>query len=131
VQPLVRRDVARFAAPAAFLVAITILIVLVHSGLSAGGGTAKTKTSAAPKHTTTRASKPKQKHHKSTTGTAATGSTASTATGTGPAQYYTVQSGDTFGSIASREGTTVTELEALNPGVSTTSLQVGQQIRVK
>jgi LysM repeat protein len=42
-----------------------------------------------------------------------------------------VQSGDTFFSIASRNATSVAELEGLNPGISSNSLQVGQKIRVK
>jgi LysM repeat protein len=42
-----------------------------------------------------------------------------------------VQTGDTFGTIASKEGITVEQLQALNPGVSTNALQVGQKLRVK
>jgi len=42
-----------------------------------------------------------------------------------------VESGDTFGSIAAKEGITVSELQALNPGVSSNALQVGQKLRVK
>jgi LysM repeat protein len=42
-----------------------------------------------------------------------------------------VQTGDTFGAIAARNGTSVSELERLNPGVSSNALQVGQRIRVK
>lgn len=61
--------------------------------------------------------------------TAPTPSTARTTTA--GAQYYTVQSGDTFGSIASSHGIAVTDLETLNPGVSSNALQVGQRIRVK
>ena len=44
---------------------------------------------------------------------------------------YTVQSGDTFGSIASKTGTTVARLEQLNPGVDPAALHVGQKIRVQ
>ena len=47
------------------------------------------------------------------------------------AQYYVVQSGDTFGSIAAHYGTTVSAIEALNAGVSPNALSVGQKIRVK
>jgi LysM repeat protein len=42
-----------------------------------------------------------------------------------------VQSGDTFGTIAAREGIAVGRLEQLNPGVSSSALAVGQRIRVK
>jgi LysM repeat protein len=44
---------------------------------------------------------------------------------------YTVQSGDTFASIAIKEGTTVARLEHLNPGVDPTTLHIGEKIRVK
>ncbi len=65
------------------------------------------------------------------TTTEATTSTTSSGTSVAGAEYTTVQTGDTFGSIAGRNGTTVAQLEALNPGVSSNALQVGQQIRVK
>jgi len=42
-----------------------------------------------------------------------------------------VQTGDTLSAIAARRGTTVAALEALNPGVDPSALQVGQTIRVK
>lgn len=43
---------------------------------------------------------------------------------------YTVQAGDTFGSIAAELGTTSAELQRLNPGVDPTRLRVGQVIVV-
>jgi LysM repeat protein len=131
--PVERRDLARYAAPVAFLAAVTILIVLVHSALSSGGGStttrAQTQTQPAKRTTTKRTTTRKQTTTKASTTTSSTSTGATTSTG--PAQYYTIQSGDTFGSIASREGTTVAALEALNPDVSSNALQVGQQIRVK
>jgi LysM repeat protein len=121
-----RSDLARYAAPVAFLVAITILVVLVHSALSSGGG-----------DTTTAAQSPTTTHrtttHATTTKHAATttSSTATTSTTPAGAQYYTIQSGDTFGSIAAAEGTTIGALEQLNPDVNPNALSVGQQIRIK
>ena len=44
---------------------------------------------------------------------------------------YTIQSGDTLGSIAAKTGTTVARLEQLNPGIDPTALHVGQTIRVQ
>src|SRR5699024_10049423 len=41
---------------------------------------------------------------------------------------YTVRSGDTFYSLASRFGTTVEELMRVNPGVNPNNLQIGQII---
>jgi LysM repeat protein len=46
-------------------------------------------------------------------------------------QFYTVASGDTFGSISAKTGVPISQLEQLNPGVSTNALQVGQRLRVK
>lgn len=120
-----RRDLARYAAPAAFLVAITILVVLVHSALSSGGGDTTTAAQqATTQRTTTHATTTKPK-------TTTKSSTATTSTTTAGAQYYTIQSGDTFGSIAAAEGTTIGALEQLNPDVNPNALSVGQQIRIK
>jgi LysM repeat protein len=104
-----RRNLARFTAPAAFLAAITIAVLLVRSGLQEGS-----KHTSAP--------------------TIAAGSTVAGTTRQGKkrhARTYTVQSGDTFESIARKNGTTVARLEQLNPGVDPTALQVGQKIRVQ
>jgi LysM repeat protein len=46
-------------------------------------------------------------------------------------RFYTVQTGDTFGSISAKTGVPVSRLEELNPGVSSNALQVGQRLRVK
>jgi LysM repeat protein len=114
-----RHDLRRWAAPIAFLAAVTIAVVLVHDALDSGsGGTT----------TTTVITAPVQPRPRPRTTTARTTSTSTSTVG---AVYYTVQSGDTYGSIAGREGTTVAQLESLNPGISSNSLRVGQQIRVK
>lgn len=105
------RRVTRWAAPVAFLAAVTIGALVVRAGLEQGrhhsGGAA-----------TTVASKKKHKTH-----------------GHGDrrrgARTYTVQSGDTLGSIAAKTGTTVATLERLNPGINPTALRVGQKIRVQ
>lgn len=46
-------------------------------------------------------------------------------------KFYTVKSGDSFGSIAKKHGTTVAALQKLNPGVNANKLQIGQKIRVQ
>ncbi len=46
-------------------------------------------------------------------------------------KYYTIRSGDSYGKIASKHGTTVTRLKQLNPGVNPARIQVGQKLRVK
>src|SRR5262245_11227021 len=101
---------ARYLAPAAFLAGVTIAVLLVHAGLQAGD---KTTTTLGPVTQT-----------QPTTGTTTGGSG-------GAKQFYTVQSGDTFGSIAAKVGISVATLQELNPGVSSNSLQVGQKLRVK
>jgi LysM repeat protein len=103
-----RRRLTRYAAPVAFLAAITIGALVVRAGLEQGKHrpttptvTAKTKTTGTHGH---------KRHHGRT---------------------YTVRSGDTFGSIARRLGTSVARLEQLNPGVDPTALRVGEKIRVE
>jgi LysM repeat protein len=46
------------------------------------------------------------------------------------ARYYTIESGDTLGSVAIKEHTTVEDLLRLNPGIDPQALHVGQRIRV-
>lgn len=109
-----RPGVARYAAPAAFLLGVTIAVLLIRSGL--GGGSPATTTLGPVTHPST-ASVPTSTRRGSTT--------------PAHAQYYTVQTGDTFGSISAKTGASLADLGRLNPGVSTNSLQVGQRIRVK
>jgi LysM repeat protein len=105
-----RRSFARYAAPVAFLAVITIGVLLVRAGLRQG-----------------------RQHANAPTVTAATTLAQTTSTGKKPhhPRTYRVQPGDTFDSIARKNGTTVARLEQLNPGVDPTSLQVGQKIRVQ
>ena len=122
-RPPSRSPLARFAAPAAFLLGVTVAVLLIHSAL--GGKGTPTATTLGPVTHPATTLQP--------TTTASTQAKTSTAGGTSVAgaEYTTVQTGDTFGAIAARNGTTVTELQALNPGVSSNALQVGQRIRVK
>ncbi len=115
-----RNGLARFLAPAAFLLGLTIAVLLIRSGLDAGNGAGTT--AATPTVPSVVAKRP---------ATTARRTTSTTATLTAAREFYTVQSGDTYGSIAAKYGTTVQQLEQLNPGVSSTSLSVGQKIRVK
>lgn len=115
-----RRGAARWAAPVAFLVAVTIAALLVRAGLRQGSP------STSPPATTTTQTRPHHAHkHARKT------KTTTTTTTTAGASYYTVQSGDTFSSIAASLGTTSAQLEQLNPGVDPSALHVGQRIRVK
>jgi predicted Zn-dependent protease len=116
-RPAARARLARYAAPAAFLAAVTIAVLLIRSGLGAGPSAPATTTSVAVSHPRTTPAHRRKKHRATTRPT--------------HAGYYVVQSGDTFGTIAAREGITVGRLEQLNPGVSSSALAVGQRIRVK
>jgi LysM repeat protein len=123
------RPWTHYAAPAAFLLAVTVAVLVVRSGLETAAVT-QTQTVAPPVRTvptttvTARSAPAKQ--------TPKPGPKPKTRTSQAPAaQYYTVVSGDTFGVISSRTGITVAELERLNPNVESTALYIGQRIRIK
>ena len=102
-----RRSITRWAAPVAFLAAITIGALVVRSGLQQGKQHATTPT-------TTVTSKTKKRHgHRHAHRT------------------YTIQPNDTLESIAAKTGTTVARLERLNPEIDPTALRVGDRIRVE
>jgi LysM repeat protein len=106
-----RGELKRYGAPAAFLAAVTIAVLLVRSGLQT-----KDSPSTTSVPTTTRA--------------------ATTPTGTGPTpvkpkQFYRLRAGETLSDVAIRFSTTVEQLLALNPGIEPTNLNVGQRIRVR
>jgi LysM repeat protein len=117
-RPPTRAELARFGAPAAFLAGVTVAVLLVRAGMSAPEETTGTVAPTATRPATT-ASPP------------TTRPATSRATTAQEPEYYTVEAGDTFGTIADRFGTTVDQLEELNPGVDTTSLRIGQRIRVE
>jgi LysM repeat protein len=109
----------RYAAPAAFLLAVTIAVVLVRAGFESGrsgssGGTAtalpptQTVRTTPAKTTTTKKKPPKVTQ-----------------------QFTTVEAGDTFSVIAKRTGVPVATIVQLNPKVSSTSLHIGERIRIK
>src|SRR5918911_3722160 len=102
-----RRELARYAAPAAFLAAVTVAVLLIHNGLQGGGST------------TTAPSVPSL----ASTTTTSTSTTRATRTSTAGAQFYTVQTGDTLGGIAGKYGTTVEQLQGLNPTIDPAALQ--------
>jgi LysM repeat protein len=108
-----RAEVARFIAPAAFLLVVTVAVLLVRAGLRGGGG------SGATTPLTTEVTKRPQP-------------TARTTTRPKPPakRFYTIQSGDTLDTVAAKFGTTTEKLLALNPGIDTHALSVGQKIRI-
>jgi LysM repeat protein len=111
-----RARIARFAAPAAFLAAATVAILLVRSGLENGEATPPA-TTAPPAATTTAP-------------TTQPGTTAATTTGAAE-QFYVIEPGDTLAVIAEEHDTTVEQLLVLNPDLDPVALTVGQRIRVQ
>ena len=109
---------ARYGAPAAFLLAATVAILLVRAGLDNGDA------STPPAVTTTEVTPTTTEQEPGTT---------ETGTGTVPAdaEFYEIQAGDTLAVIADRHGTTVEQLLVLNPDVDPVALRVGQRLRVK
>jgi LysM repeat protein len=107
---------ARYAAPAAFLLAATIAVLLVRSALTNGdAATPPVATTTAP--TTTREKEPSR------------GTT--TTTNTAGAEFYEIQAGDTLAVVADEHSTTVEQLMVLNPDIDPVALRIGQRIRVK
>jgi LysM repeat protein len=105
----------RFAAPAAFLLAATIAVVLIRSGLEAGGS----------QPASTVGSQAKQKHVVATTPATTTRKTPAAK------RFWVVRAGDTFKVISSASGVPVATIEQLNPNVHSTSLFIGEKIRLK
>jgi LysM repeat protein len=131
VDPRTRRELTRYGAPAAFLAAVTIAVILIKAGLSGSSDSVTTvgqvpTTTNAPAKTSTKIVLTAPQAVTTTPTTAAT-----TATTTPGAVYYTVQEGDTLGSIATKYDTSVDELTSLNPGVDPNEMHIGQRIRVK
>jgi LysM repeat protein len=61
-------------------------------------------------------------------------STAGTATVKGKPtgrRFWTVQAGDTFGVISTKSGVPVATIERLNPRVKSTSLFIGEKLRLR
>jgi LysM repeat protein len=106
-----RSALARFGAPAAFLAAATVAVLLVRAGLH-------TTAAPAPSATRTQPAVVVSNHPATRT--------------TGPAKrFYMIRAGDTLAEIADRLGVSVERLVALNPGVRPTSLRIGQRIRTR
>jgi LysM repeat protein len=103
-----RREAKRYGAPLAFLLAVTIAVLLVRSGLHSNAGTVAT-----------------------TSTTVATTSTNTTPVPVRRRRFYRLRSGETLSDVAIKFNTSVAQLLALNPGIKPTNLTVGQRVRVK
>jgi LysM repeat protein len=117
-----RRELTRYGAPAAFLVAATIAVLLVKAGLD-NSNSATVASPTTTSQTTTQAT--------TTTKLVLTGTgTATDTTTVAGAEYYVIQSGDTLGGIAAKYNTTVEQLLTLNPNADPNALHPGDRIRV-
>ena len=119
MDPARRRELTRFGVPAAFLLAVTIAVLLIKAGLDDSGSSATPTIVPTTARTTTQAT---------TTKLVLTGS--ATTTAPADAQYYVIKAGDTLGVIASNYDTTVEQLLTLNPDLDPNALQPGTRIRV-
>ena len=103
------RNVARIAAPAVFLVAVLILVMMLFQSGVIGGGS-EVAVSPSPKASATKG-----------------GKKATTAKGT---KVYVVKTGDTLSGIAVKFDTTTSALEDLNPNLRGSTLGAGVKIKV-
>lgn len=101
-----QHDWRRYVAPAAFLLAVTIAVVLIRSGMKAGS----TPTSARTVRTAAAAHVHRPRAVK---------------------RFWVVRAGDTFAVISAKTGVPVATIARLNPRSSSTSLHIGQKIRLR
>jgi LysM repeat protein len=106
-----RAELARFLAPAAVLLAVTVAVLLVRAGLEGGGKSGATTPTTKPQpiaRSTTTRPKPRPAARR----------------------FYTRHSGDTLATVAARFSTTTEKLLALNPTIDPHALSIGQKIRI-
>lgn len=111
-----KRTWSHYAAPAAFLVAVTIAVLVVRSALDTGpASTSATTLPPAPTRsadvTTTRR--------------------ATTTRRTAAPRFYVVVAGDTFEVISTKTGVPVARIAQLNPDADSNALFIGQRLRLR
>ena len=113
MRPPRRAEVARYLAPAAFLLVVTVAVLLVRAGLEGGGGNGTTTAPVTrPRPVTTRVTTTRPKPKPTAR------------------RFYTIQSGDTLETVAAQFATTTEKLLALNPNIDPHALRIGQKIRI-
>jgi LysM repeat protein len=110
-----RRNWTHYAAPAAFLLAVTIAVLLVRSAMTGGDTTSAVTTLPPPARTTV----------------ATTTTTTKKTPKRAAPRFYTVVAGDTFGVISSKTGVPVARIAQLNPGADSNALFIGQKLRLR
>jgi LysM repeat protein len=117
-----RRSPARFLAPLALIVFVIALMAIVSNSGSGKGGSsgssATTTTSATAPTKSSKTTSAKKKHKAGTTTTSGSST-------------YTVQVGDTLGSIAAKTGVSLATIQSLNPDVDPHAMVAGQKIKLK
>lgn len=113
---MARTDLQRYAAPAAFLLAVTVAVFFVRAALRSGEGHEQGRGSARTTQTVRQAATP---------------TVATTTAKPVVRRFWTVRAGDTFSVIAASTGVSVATLESLNPTVSPTTLFIGEKIRTR
>ena len=104
-----RRSPARWLAPLALVTAAVAVYAVVHHETSSSSGD-KSTTSAATTDQSTTTTAGKQAARKK--------------------RSYTVKAGDVLSAIAAKNGTTVQELQRLNPTVDAAALHPGQKLKL-
>ena len=102
-----RAEFKRYAAPVAFLAAVTIAVLLVRSGLRSDSSPNPTTVAT----TIATASTPAPRHVRP--------------------KYYRLRAGETISDVAVRFNTTVRALLKLNSKIKPNQLRIGQRIRVR
>jgi LysM repeat protein len=111
------RKWSHYAAPAAFLLAVTVAVLLVRSALRTDAATTSASIPTLPQRTTTPPT--------------ATRRVTTTRRPPSTQRFYTVVAGDTFAVIASKTGVPVGRIQQLNPNVESTALFIGQKLRIR
>lgn len=114
------RGPARYLAPLALAATIAGIYLVAESALNS---------SSKPRSTS--ASKPRSSHRVAHPVHRVAPRRTAPARTTVRGSFYTVRAGDTPSVIAARTGVSVATLLSLNPGVSATSLQIGQRLRLR
>ncbi len=106
-----RAEFTRYGAPAAFLAAVTVAVLLVRAGLSADEG-ARIRTVTRSVVGKPAAPRP------------------SAASPRSSRRHYRIKGGDTLEGVAAKFDVSVDRILELNPGIDPTALRIGQRIRV-
>jgi LysM repeat protein len=114
-----RRSPLRFLAPVA-LVAFGLALLVVLSSSNSGDSDNTPSASEREKDRDLGASTKKKKRKSK-----------SSANGTLPTRTYTVQRGDTLGSISEKTGIPVEKLQELNPQIDPQQLTTGQKVKLR